>query len=474
MKDKLDALGHHEIIESLPVKDGRLVEFLGPHSLRGFRAAHLKTLRAMLKKKSSQTGRLHWLLGDEASARRELKRAPEDFKSLGYMGVLWMEKKPFLALHYFKRSLKLSKSWAWPYLWRAATRLGMGGKTQFQAALRDLDIFLELEPKNTTLALILRSLAYFNLKAFRETEKEAEILIAKSPHSCAGYGLRSAARWALGKKRAALEDFNRSKDCEPSGGFNLVDMILGSKGWKSESEHLKLLDAAIKKNPDLACLYAERAEVLRGKNFSRYDAALEDYRRAEALDPQRAWIQAQMSRAEGPVLGLKTAAQRMDRAAGLCSEAGWLWAWRGETSRLMKRHVQAEKDFDRALRKMPWYGYTYAWKGALLSSLGRWSEALNCLDAAVEMQTTYPTNALAFHARGQVRKALGDKVGAVEDITKAFFLDNKYQWVGTASKPATFAELARGIADLNTVLKTQPRNTAARAWRKWCELKMKA
>ncbi len=157
------------------------------------------------------------------------------------------------------------------------------------------------------------------------------------------------------------------------------------------NERLRAVEAVIKAYPKFVPGYDAKAEQL--ASAGRYDEALAACKPGELGDP-------------APV--------------ELRSRAAWVEARRGDRAKaiaVMRQLVTEQPTFVGGWRQLAaWYDTT-----------GRHRE---CLDAAEHFVALEPTNPLAYIHRGEARRALADRRGALADFQKAFDLDPAFEAAG--------------------------------------------
>lgn len=413
----LDAMGHAEVLPRWPGEEGGHDAPLGPFARRAFAVAHRRELEAIAlglprsREARVLRGRALWLLERDAEAAPLLRGAPEDPASL-----------------------------------LAAASAALERRGRWSLALRLLDRRDALTGGATPSSAIVRGLALLEAGRWAEAAEVGARVVAARPELSAGWLILYYAERASGRLDAPA--YHEARDREPDCGGALNSLPA------ARALRLARYDRALRARPGSAVLRAERAEVLREPGVDRHDLALAEYRALEARLGHRAWFQAFAARAEGAAHGLAASLRRLDRACRLFPDGGWLFAWRGETLRRLRRRREALRDFDRAVRLQPWYGYSYAWRGAARAEAGRWTAARADLDAALALGVTEPTRSLALHWRSLARERAGDWAGALSDRTEAYLATPKYDW---EPSPARFTALAR-------LLRSRPGDAWGWAW----------
>lgn len=321
-------------------------------------------------------------------------------------------------------------------------------------------------------------------KDHRRAKARAEEAIAADPSSPAGYEAAARALHALGRFSAAMSRIHdaRDLDIDVTGAF-LYESAGFELDWDDPDALLARLDKVIAARPRLAALYAERAELKRLPRLCRYEEALEDYAKAVALEPRRAWLRAVLGRARNNLSGGSAGLADFDAAIRLSPRAGWIRAWRGALLARLGKCRPALADFAAAEKLMPWYSFTYAWRGALRNRLGEFAAAERDLDIALRLDPTYN---FSVYERFRARRGLGDHEGALSDLNAAFAADPKCVWDGDDSvldaavkarphlawlhawrgfRRLRDGRAAEAVRDLDRALAREPGNALLLAWR---------
>ena len=244
-----------------------------------------------------------------------------------------------------------------------------------------------------------------------------------------------------------------------------------------------LLDRAPLDAPERALALGQRAECRALDR--RFDAALDDFERAVALDPQNAGLFAARGQtlrvlgrldealgdfdraielapesetalsSRGVILSrlgrLEEAVADLSRAIALRPSDAWALAHRGETYRIQGRHRLALADFTEAIRLDPGYEFAYASRALARRRLGQHHEELADLDRALELNPDYDW---AYAQRGVTHRAAGRHDLAVADFSRAIELDPEYRWA-LANRGVAYRQVGRyqeALADLDRAL----------------------
>lgn len=429
---------------------------MGSRSLRRFGALHRDELTRLLGSRAPRDearaiqGRLLRLLGDDEGARRELRAAlasAPNALAAGWLGELTLRRDPLAALALLARAEALDPSWPWPRLWKAMAHLRLG---KADPARAELAVFFRLARARPFVARLLSFEAALLAGDARAALREAEGAIKADPASPAGFAAAARALHALGRRPAALARAHQARDLDldVTGAF-LYETPSLRLNWSEPRVFLSQLDAAVAARPRLAALYAERAELKRLPMICLYEEALEDYAKAVALEPRRAWLRAVLGRARNNLHGGAAGLDDFERAVRLSPRCGWVRAWRGALFARLGRRREALADLAAAARLMPWYSFTYAWRGALRNRLKDFAGARRDLETAIRLDPSYT---FSVYERYRARRGLGDLEGALADLNAAFAVDPKYVWDGPD-------------AELDAAVRRKPRLGWLRAWR---------
>src|SRR5262249_38636394 len=168
---------------------------------------------------------------------------------------------------------------------------------------------------------------------------------------------------------------------------------------------------------------AERSQV--HERLSRYDKALEDLERADALHPATPWILGWRGSVYWSMGRHVEALADFDRTVELDPNYKWAIASRGLTYRSMERYTEALADFDRAIELDPNYEWAIANRGETYRSMERHAEALTDFDRAIELDPNYKW---AIASRGLTYRSMERYTEALADYDRAIELDPNYGW----------------------------------------------
>lgn len=221
------------------------------------------------------------------------------------------------------------------------------------------------------------------------------------------------------------------------------------------------LDALVAARPRWSAPRLVRSEL--GRVDIAFGPSLKDLDRAEALDPDDAWVAAFRGRVLFQRAPGRDALAAMDRAVALAPTQGWIRAWRADGRRKLGDLRGAEADLAAARRLEPDYDRIYLWSGKVLRARGRAREAEKVLTAGLKK---VPHFEKAYSERARARLELGKVDAALDDLERAARTNHRHNsfWNWTApivplddGRRATLERLAAHA-------KASPRSARAWAW----------
>jgi tetratricopeptide (TPR) repeat protein len=138
--------------------------------------------------------------------------------------------------------------------------------------------------------------------------------------------------------------------------------------------------------------------------------------------------------------------------------------WRGQTYRSMKRYTEALEDIDRAIELDPKYDWAIAIRGETYRLMERYPEALQDFDRAIELNPKYDW---AIALRGYTYYIMKRYPEALEDIDRAIELNPKLDW-SIAHRGHTYYSMKRypeALQDFNRAIELNPKLDRAIAHR---------
>jgi tetratricopeptide (TPR) repeat protein len=315
----------------------------------------------------------------------------------------------------------------------------------------DLDRAVALAPREPW-ALLARG--WRRLDAGRAAEAEIDLTagLARAKGNKWGLVLRARARLILGRLAEARADLESALAHDP-------DLGSSRRAWRPGDERgaeLRALDAAIRARPGEGWLRAWRGQLL--YDALRPETALDDLRRAVALDPACGWARAFLARAESLWLGADEAERELARAFADAPACGWILLWRGLLRARRGDAAGAGRDYASAASRHPGYALARGWLGNRRRELGDLKGALAELDAAAELDPSYGFH---FERRRRALWRLGQHGAAFADMALAVRRESRFRW----SEGAKPADLARAEAEMTARLAAEPGDVDARAWR---------
>jgi tetratricopeptide (TPR) repeat protein len=190
--------------------------------------------------------------------------------------------------------------------------------------------------------------------------------------------------------------------------------------WK---DSLTLWNDAIKKFPENNDRgYLNRGSVL--YSLGNYPMALQDYKKILAIDPYNGGAYVGMGLVKRSMKDMQGAMQDFNSALSY----GQLYE--GYLNRAvlkidMKDFQGALDDLEKASQINSSNAELYVNKGFILFQTGKNSEALECYNRALELD---PQESKAYRGRGQVKQAMNDLHGAMEDFNIALSLYQSYDY----------------------------------------------
>ncbi len=403
----------------------------------------------------TRLGRAKRLLGDlpgaAADFRRALDLAPGHAPALAWLGELDLRRPE--SLETLDRAVAADARLPMARLYRGAALL-LGGR--LTEALADFRLLEKLSSR-CALGVLLSGLAHERLKN-RLAAASCYRRAAKLDPVC------SAAHLLLSRiaptEKEAVRAFRDAYDVSPVLGF-ITLQIDRSLAVDARAYRRRIVKFAFEKPETVGAYYRREATQ---SHFSHFPA--EDYgfvRRLAKRHPDLPWAHAFFGRASCYTpAGATEGVAHLTRAIRLAPHCGWVYAWRANAYRVLRKNDAALRDFAESLRRQPFYHRAFVWRGGLLRKLGRAQEALADLDRALVMDPFY---SLTYYERSMARRALEDFPGAASDLDRAFALDHRYHWAFKTGGPPSAQELAAGVKDLDRAVRRWPSLASLRVWR---------
>ncbi len=202
------------------------------------------------------------------------------------------------------------------------------------------------------------------------------------------------------------------------------------------------------------------ASGLAHKDMGDLKAALADYDRAIALDPDGATAYTNRGRVRANEGDFAAALADYDKAVTLDPENSTVYNNRGFT-RIEKGDLDgAIADLDKAIALDPGQAYAYNNRGRALFKKGNLSDALNDYDRSLALN---PNNALAYSNRGFARYQQGELDRALADFDKAIAINPKLAeaYTGRGFARADQGDNDGAVADFDTSVALDPKSVDA-------------
>ncbi len=396
------------------------------------------------------------LIGRDAEAAAGFQRALElDARCASAWAWRWESRwTPRASFADLERAIGLEPKEAVWRIWRGLAGLAAraGVRRPAQAAKRHFEDALAL--RESTLAWAGLALAESDGGRFSAAAAAAGKAIAGEPRQGWMYRLRGVARLRAGDEAGFLADCRRETLLDE--GIGTLSEVFPSSQRRPAPRLLVAADRYLARVPKAHWMLVLRGDCRRSPEINDFAGAVSDFTAAAALAPDCAFTHAYLSRALMVDGRTQAAMEAIDRAVVLAPDSGWLRVWRGELRRRLGDHAASVVDFDEGLRLDPDYEMGYAWRGGARRALGRLHEAVEDLNLAAALNPNY---AWTFAERSLANRTAGRFAPALDDLERAARLDSKYVW---CARPQ---DAPAAIAQLDAVVKTQPKNAWARAWR---------
>lgn len=245
---------------------------------------------------------------------------------------------------------------------------------------------------------------------------------AAGPKTAAEFSLRGAASSARRDFPAAIADFSKAIELEPTEAGHYKSRAMARLGANQGLGAMADLTQALKHKPDDIDALTTRGALYIGAKDEAKARADFDAARKHAPDDHRIALRiADVYVANGAFeLAIKEydgwlAARPNDmRAPGVLNDRCW-------TRALWGRELEAAlADCDLALKKGGRNSSFMDSRGFVLLRMGRFAEAIRQYDAAIKAQ---PKHALSLYSRGVAKLRSGDKAGGEADIAAALAIE---------------------------------------------------
>ena len=206
--------------------------------------------------------------------------------------MLWSRRDANGAVQLFGKALEIDPDYQLARLSRANVNVARG---EFAAADQDLDPILQASPENF-MAKYLRGLEYVKRQNYTAADQIFHTIAGTFTAFPYGYYVQGATKFALGQfgpAESILRDYLKHFPTDPNATRLIAQAALQQHGAPRAIDYLKPL--ADKSPPDAATLnLLGNAYMADGKP----EAALQQFEKAAALDPENATIKTQIGVAE--------------------------------------------------------------------------------------------------------------------------------------------------------------------------------
>jgi len=216
---------------------------------------------------------------------------------------------------------------------------------------------------------------------------------------------------------------------------------------------LQGFDHAIALDPDFQSAIAGRGETYR--LMGRHDEALADLNRAIELDPSDSWAIGTRGQTHHAMGNNDRALADLTRALELDPTSIWIVGSRGDVHSSNSDHDLAVADYDRALELDPTSAWYLSLRGDCHRQAERYSDAIADFTKAIELDPAAPW---PVAHRGMTYLSSGRLDDALTDFDRAIELDGSYHWA-IAQRGATRVQMGdydRALADFDRAIELEP------------------
>ena len=282
----------------------------------------------------------------------------------------------------------------------------------------------------------------------RNALKAYEVAIQLNPINTKSYYHRGISKAALGKYKAAIEDYKEAHRLNPDDAELIFDYAKAYNNWgnkkAAQGEHtaaIKDYDKALELKSNYAKAYYHRGRAKAA--LGKYKAAIEDYKEAHRVNPGHAELISDYAKAyknwgnEKASQGEHTAAIKdYDKALELNSKYSKAYYHRGRAKAALKKYNDAHKDYMNAIKLNPdltglksdlgnlksYLSKYYFIEGIKQAYIGKHKAAIADFSRAISFRCDYPE---AYLQRAYSRAAIGKKIQSAEDFRMATNLGRK-------------------------------------------------
>ena len=204
----------------------------------------------------------------------------------------------------------------------------------------------------------------------------------------------------------------------------------------------------------LAHIYGSRGVAYR--NLNNYAAAIADFDRALALDPDYAWAYGNRGISHRANRNYDLAIQDFNAAIALDDTLDWVYAARGEVYRHRRNYNLAIQDFNRAIALDPAYAQAYGSRGRVYRHLKKIQLSIVDFERAIALD---PERAWFYAQQGENYRDIRQYERAIELYNQALVLEPESFFWAYGSRGYTYFRLRdyqRAIEDFNRALERAP------------------
>ena len=227
------------------------------------------------------------------------------------------------------------------------------------------------------------------------------------------YRFRSEAYDKMGETDKAIDDallwFEKDEDAYDSAIIKLM-MKHRTYAIAKAKTSMKSSDSKDAWRVLLLSIYEEAGEYENA--IKEYDALEEDYGKDEYIYAHRAYCYDKLGLTDMALSEIEKAIELEADYSNICSKGGIL--------RTAGRYAEAIEVFDQAIEVDPLYAFAYYAKGWCHELSGDDDKAMECYDLGIDLDKEY---AYIYLMRGQIHLKRGDKIKAEEDFNTVLQLD---------------------------------------------------
>ena len=227
------------------------------------------------------------------------------------------------------------------------------------------------------------------------------------------YRFRSEAYDKMGETDKAIDDallwFEKDEDAYDSAIIKLM-MKHRTYAIAKAKTSMKSSDSKDAWRVLLLSIYEEAGEYENA--IKEYDSLEEDYGKDEYIYAHRAYCYDKLGLTDMALSEIEKAIELEADYSNICSKGGIL--------RTAGRYAEAIEVFDQAIEVDPLYAFAYYAKGWCHELSGDDDKAMECYDLGIDLDKEY---AYIYLMRGQIHLKRGDKIKAEEDFNTVLQLD---------------------------------------------------